>query len=121
MRPPSTLTGLAWAGAARSARAAIAPILVSILAMLPSFHRRCPVPVAIQDQIPHNHCWGCGTLNPRGLRIKSFVEGDEAVCTFQPSPDFMAGPTNVLYGGILAAVIDCHTVCTAIAHSYRAA
>ena len=79
------------------------------------------MPVAIQDQIPHNHCWGCGTLNPRGLRIKSFVVGDEAVCTFQPSPDHMAGPTHVLYGGILAAVIDCHTVCTAIADAYRTA
>ncbi len=76
---------------------------------------------AIQDQIPHNHCWGCGTLNPTGLRIKSHVVGDEAVCTFQPSPDHMAGPTHVLYGGIIAAVIDCHTVCTAIADAYRAA
>ncbi|HET8733260.1 MAG TPA: PaaI family thioesterase [Anaeromyxobacteraceae bacterium] len=78
-------------------------------------------PVAIQDRIPHNHCWGCGTLNPRGLHIKSFVAGDEVVCTFVPSPDFMAGPTTVLYGGILAAVIDCHSVCTAIADAYRAA
>lgn len=79
------------------------------------------MPVAIQDQIPHNHCWGCGTLNPRGLRIKSFVEGDEAVCSFRPSPDHMAGPTHVLYGGILAALIDCHSVCTAIADVYRCA
>ena len=79
------------------------------------------MPVAIQDLIPHNHCWGCGTLNPRGLHIKSHVEGDEAVCTFQPSPDHMAGPTNVLNGGIIAAVIDCHAVCTAIADAYRAA
>ena len=62
------------------------------------------VPPAIQDRIPHNHCFGCGTLNPRGLQIKSYVEGDEAVCTFQPSPDHMAGPTDVVYGGIIAAV-----------------
>ena len=80
-----------------------------------------PVPVAIQDLLPHNHCFGFGTLNPRGLQIKSFVEGDEVVCTFQPSPDHMAGPTTVLYGGIIAAVIDCHSVCTAIADAYRAA
>ena len=79
------------------------------------------MPVAIQDQIPHNHCWGCGTLNPRGLHIKSLVDGDESVCTFTPSPDHMAGPTTVLYGGIIAAVIDCHSVCTAIADAYRAA
>jgi acyl-coenzyme A thioesterase PaaI-like protein len=76
---------------------------------------------AIQDTIPHNHCWGCGTLNPRGLQIKSYVEGEETVCRFRPSPEHMAGPTHVLNGGIIAAVIDCHCVCTAIANSYRAA
>jgi acyl-coenzyme A thioesterase PaaI-like protein len=77
--------------------------------------------IAIQDVIPHNRCWGCGTLNPRGLQIKSFVEGDETVCRFRPSPDHMAGPTHVLNGGIIATVIDCHGVCTAIADAYRAA
>ena len=76
---------------------------------------------AIQDQIPHNHCFGCGTLNPRGLRIKSHLQGEESVCRFQPSPDHMAGPTHVVYGGIIAAVIDCHCVCTAIADAYRVA
>ncbi len=76
---------------------------------------------AIQDLIPHNRCWGCGTLNPRGLQLKSHVEGDEAVARFQPSPDFMAGPEHVLNGGIIATVIDCHSVCTAIAHAYRVA
>jgi acyl-coenzyme A thioesterase PaaI-like protein len=76
---------------------------------------------AIQDSIPHNHCWGCGTLNPRGLQVKSYVEGDETVCRFQPWPEHMAGPTHVVNGGIIAAVIDCHTICTAIADAYRAA
>ena len=75
---------------------------------------------AIQDRIPHNHCWGCGTLNPRGLHIKSYAEAGETVCRFQPSPEHMAGPTHVVNGGIIAAVIDCHCVCTAIADSYRA-
>jgi len=79
------------------------------------------VPKAIQDCIPHNHCWGCGTLNPRGLKVKSHVEGDETVCRFQPWPEHMAGPTDVVNGGIIAAVIDCHTICTAIADAYRAA
>lgn len=52
--------------------------------------------------------------------MKSYVEGDEVVCRFQPSPDHMAGPTHVVYGGIIASVIDCHSVCTAIADAYRA-
>ena len=76
---------------------------------------------AIQDSIPHNHCWGCGTLNPRGLQVKSYVEGEETVCRFQPWPEHMAGPTDVVNGGIIAAVIDCHAVCTALADAYRAA
>jgi acyl-coenzyme A thioesterase PaaI-like protein len=79
------------------------------------------VPRAIQDSIPHNHCWGCGTLNPKGLRIKSYAEGDGTVCRFQPHPEHMAGPTHVVNGGILAAVIDCHSICTAIADAYRVA
>ena len=76
---------------------------------------------AIQDCIPHNHCWGCGTLNPCGLLIKSYPDGDGTVCRFQPSPEHMAGPTHVVNGGIIAAVVDCHSVCTAIADLYRAA
>ena len=79
------------------------------------------MPRAIQDQIPHNHCWGCGTLNPCGLQIKSYPDGDGTVCRFQPSPEHMAGPTHVVNGGIIAAVVDCHTICTAIADAYRVA
>jgi acyl-coenzyme A thioesterase PaaI-like protein len=77
--------------------------------------------IAIQDAIPGNHCWGCGTLNPQGLHIKSHVEGDETVCRFQPAPHHAAGPPHILNGGIIAALIDCHSICTAFADSYRAA
>ncbi len=79
------------------------------------------MPVAIQDRIPHNHCFGCGPLNADGLGIKSYADGDGTVCAFQPSPHHMAGPTHVVNGGIIATVIDCHCVCTAIADAYRAA
>jgi acyl-coenzyme A thioesterase PaaI-like protein len=76
---------------------------------------------AIQDELPNNHCWGCGLENPRGLQIKSYPDGDGTVCRFEPRPEHMAGPTHVVNGGIIAAVIDCHCVCTAIADAYRAA
>lgn len=75
---------------------------------------------AIQDQIPHNHCWGCGPLNPDGLQIKSYLDGAGAICSFAPSPQHMAGPVHVVNGGIIATVIDCHSICTAIAHAYAA-
>ncbi len=76
---------------------------------------------AFQDSIPHNHCWGCGTLNEKGLHLKSAWEGDESVCRIRPGPEFMAGPTDVLYGGFIASIVDCHCICTAIADAYRAA
>ena len=77
-------------------------------------------PRAFQDQITDNHCWGCGSSNERGLRIKSYWSGDESVCTWHPNEYHMAGPPHVLNGGIIASVIDCHCICTAIAAAYKA-
>jgi acyl-coenzyme A thioesterase PaaI-like protein len=74
--------------------------------------------MAFQDQIKNNHCWGCGSLNERGLQIKSRWDGDESVCTWTPDPMFMAGPRHFLYGGTIASLIDCHCICTAIANAY---
>lgn len=73
-----------------------------------------------QDHIAEKHCWGCGILNERGLQIKSTWSGDEAVCTWQPMDYHLAGPTHVLNGGIIATIIDCHSICTAIAAAHRA-
>jgi acyl-coenzyme A thioesterase PaaI-like protein len=75
---------------------------------------------AFQDQMNGHHCWGCGTLNEHGLKIKSYWSGDEAVCTWSPSSYHAAGPKQALNGGIIATVIDCHCVGTAIAAAYRA-
>lgn len=72
-----------------------------------------------QDGLHGNHCFGCGAWNERGLRIKSFWDGDESVCVFHPQPHHAAMPPDVMNGGIIAAVIDCHSVCTAIADAYR--
>jgi acyl-coenzyme A thioesterase PaaI-like protein len=74
---------------------------------------------ALQDLVPGNHCWGCGPGNPEGLRIKSYWDGDETVCRWQPGPPFFAGPRHVLNGGVIASLIDCHSVITAIADLYR--
>jgi len=74
---------------------------------------------AFQDLIPGNHCWGCGPLNEQGLQIKSRWDGDEAVCIWRPSPQHAAGPKHILNGGIIATIIDCHSVCLAIAGHYR--
>lgn len=76
--------------------------------------------LAIQDQIPNNHCYGCGTLNEQGLQIKSYWQSNsEANCSFTPSHHHCAGPTHFLNGGIISTIIDCHCVCMAIAKGYE--
>ena len=63
---------------------------------------------SLQDRYaPKNACFGCGPSNEKGLRIKSFVEGDEVVCTWTPEPHHEAFP-GVLNGGIVGALLDCH-------------
>jgi acyl-coenzyme A thioesterase PaaI-like protein len=76
---------------------------------------------AFQDYYPDDlsHCYGCGRLNQYGLQVKSYWEGDETVCRFQPKPYHIAIPGYV-YGGLIASVIDCHCTGTAAAASYRA-
>ena len=66
-----------------------------------------------------SHCYGCGRLNDQGLQIKSYWDGDESVCVFQPRPEHTAIPGYV-YGGLIASVIDCHGTGTAAAAAYRA-
>jgi acyl-coenzyme A thioesterase PaaI-like protein len=77
--------------------------------------------LAFQDNYPDEvaYCYGCGRLNEHGLQIKSYWDGDEAVCTFQPRPYHMAVPGYV-YGGLIASLIDCHSTGTAAAAAYRA-
>ncbi len=76
---------------------------------------------AFQDDFPDDycHCYGCGRLNKKGLRIKSYWDGEESVCRFQPRPYHMALP-GFVYGGLIASLIDCHGTGTASAAKYRA-
>ena len=76
---------------------------------------------AFQDYYPDHlsHCYGCGRLNEHGLRIKSYWEGEETLCTFEPKPYHIAIPGWV-YGGLIASLIDCHCTGTAAAFAYRA-
>ncbi len=71
---------------------------------------------SLQDHYaPKNECFGCGPANAKGLRIKSFVVGDEVVCTWQAEAHHEAFP-GVLNGGIVGAVLDCHLNWTAAHH-----
>ena len=75
---------------------------------------------AFQDYYPEGvaQCYGCGRLNEHGLQIKSYWDGDEAVCTFDPKAYHLAVPGYV-YGGLIASLIDCHSTGMAAAAAYR--
>jgi acyl-coenzyme A thioesterase PaaI-like protein len=76
---------------------------------------------AFQDYYPDDssHCYGCGRLNSAGLQIKSYWDGEESVCRFDPKPYHTAIP-GFVYGGLIASLIDCHSTGTASAAAYRA-
>ena len=76
--------------------------------------------LAFQDQDAVRHCHGCGADNERGLRIKSFWDGDEAVATWRAQPHHCGGTRENLNGGIIASLINCHSLKLAIAQAYRA-
>lgn len=70
----------------------------------------------IQDYYPDQVavCYGCGRNNPGGLQIKTYWDGTEGVCRHLPRPEHLAFP-GAVYGGLIAALIDCHSVATAAA------
>lgn len=71
-----------------------------------------------QLHMPENVCFGCGVHNEDGLHVKSYWEGDEAICHWG-SEEKYHGWANLLNGGILATIIDCHCMGTAMANAYR--
>jgi acyl-coenzyme A thioesterase PaaI-like protein len=73
----------------------------------------------VQDQMIGNYCWGCGADNPAGLHLKSYWDGEIAVAEWIPGDEYAAGPRHFLNGGIIATLLDCHGVCTAIARAYQ--
>jgi acyl-coenzyme A thioesterase PaaI-like protein len=71
---------------------------------------------AIQDGYPdeYSHCYGCGRLNELGMQIKSYWNGEEAICTYMPEAHQIGVP-GFAYGGLIASLIDCHCIGTAFA------
>jgi acyl-coenzyme A thioesterase PaaI-like protein len=61
---------------------------------------------------PTNQCFGCGPANEKGLRIRSFPEGDTVVATWSAQPHHSAFP-GMLSGGIIGTLLDCHSNWTA--------
>ncbi len=64
---------------------------------------------------PRSICFGCGPANAKGLRIRSFPEGDGlvAVWTAEPQHQAFEGAIN---GGVVGSLFDCHCNWTAACH-----
>ena len=85
----------------------------------PSSPTRAEQGTSLQDRYaPHNRCFGCGPANAQGLRIKSFPDGDLVRATWTPSSHHEAFD-GILNGGIIGALLDCHSNWTAAYHLMR--
>lgn len=80
---------------------------------------------AVQDHYPEDaqHCYGCGALNESGHQLKTrWRDGSttQTITRFTPSPEHTAMP-GLVYGGLVASVIDCSGTGSAALAGTRAA
>lgn len=77
---------------------------------------------AIQDvATPDGICFGCGPANPDGLGLESYLadDGDSLVAAFEPDAKFAGPSPDIMYGGLVASLIDCHSGWAAMAFAHR--
>jgi acyl-coenzyme A thioesterase PaaI-like protein len=68
---------------------------------------------SLQDRYaPNNRCFGCGPANEQGLRIKSHATDSEVIADWRPASHHLAFE-GMLNGGIIGALLDCHSNWTA--------
>ena len=70
----------------------------------------------VQSSWPDLTCFGCGSANPEGLHLQSYLstDGTALEATFTPRPIHTAGVANVAYGGLIASLVDCNSIWTAM-------
>jgi len=71
-----------------------------------------------QKYMPGDVCFGCGHGNAAGLQIKSYWQNDDCVCVWQPEKKHQGWP-DITCGGIIATLIDCHCMASAMATAVR--
>jgi acyl-coenzyme A thioesterase PaaI-like protein len=71
---------------------------------------------SLQDRYaPAGRCFGCGSANDKGLRIKSRLEGSTLVASWRSEPHHEAFE-GMLSGGIIGTLLDCHSNWAAAHH-----
>lgn len=66
----------------------------------------------------NSHCYGCGYSNEAGLHVESYWLDETKGMTqafFEPKPQHTGGFPGNVYGGLIAAILDCHGNGTAYA------
>jgi len=51
------------------------------------------------------YCFGCGDLNPAGLKLEFRFDGNKAVADFLPQEKHQGYP-GLMHGGVMAAALD---------------
>jgi len=78
--------------------------------------------LSLQDQAaPDGVCFGCGSSNPHGLHLKSYwdAEHTQVIAEYRPDARYCGWP-ELVYGGLIGMLVDCHSNWTAMAFHYRA-
>jgi uncharacterized protein (TIGR00369 family) len=58
------------------------------------------------ERLPgYGRCFMCGRVNPRGLRLELFVDGDLVITEFKLE-DFLIGYEGIVHGGVQAGILD---------------
>ena len=71
-----------------------------------------------QDYMPGDVCFGCGTANDKGLKIRSYWDGDVARCDWKPQTHHQ-GWAGLTCGGVISSLVDCHCIATAMATAIK--
>ena len=78
--------------------------------------------ISLQERYaPEGRCYGCGPANPDGLHVRSFPSDEDpslVVAEWTPEPRYEAF-AGVVNGGIIGALLDCHSNWTATTHLMR--
>lgn len=63
----------------------------------------------------YSHCFGCGTSNPHGHHLKTYLVDNETWSRFTPDVKYSGGVPGNVYGGMIASLFDCHGTASAAA------
>ena len=78
-------------------------------------------PPSVQERYaPRNHCFGCGPANPKGLRIRSFEDGEGGLKAEWTPESHHEAFDGMLNGGIIGSLMDCHGNWAAAVHIMKA-